>query len=196
MTDRLADAALDQLFRAARTRNGWQSETLPQSLLHELYDLMKWGATAANTTPARFVFVTSDAAKEKLSSVAAGNNQAKIKQAPATVIVGYDLDFPQTLDKLFPHVPNMKANFTDAAAIHEGAFRNGSLQGAYLMLAARSLGLDCGPMSGFNNAKVDALFFAGTKIKSNFLCSIGHGTDDNLFPRLPRLDFDDACQIV
>ena len=196
MTDRLADAALDQLFRAARTRNAWRPEALPQSLLHELYDLMKWGATAANTTPARFIFVTSDEAKAKLSSVAAGNNQAKIKQAPATVIVGYDLNFPQTLDKLFPHVPNMKDHFTDPAAIEEGAFRNGSLQGAYLMLAARSLGLDCGPMSGFDNAKVDALFFAGTKIKSNFLCSIGYGTDENMFPRLPRLAFDEACQIV
>ena len=196
MTDRFADAALDQLFRSARTRNAWRSETLPQSLLHELYNLMKWGATAANTTPARFIFVTSDEAKEKLSSVAAGNNQAKIKQAPATVIVGYDLNFPETLDKLFPHVPNMKDNFTDPVAVQEGAFRNGSLQGAYLMLAARALGLDCGPMSGFDNAKVDALFFAGTKIKSNFLCSIGHGSDENLFPRLPRLDFDEACQIV
>ena len=196
MTNRLSDSALDQLFRTARTRNAWRPEPIAQNDLRALYDLMKWGPTAANTTPARFVFVTSDEAKAKLASVAAGNNQAKIRQASATVIIGYDLDFPQTLDKLFPHVPNFKANFTDPAAIQESAFRNGSLQGAYLLIAARSLGLDCGPMSGFDNAKVDALFFAGTKIKSNFLCSIGYGTEENLFPRLPRHEFDDVCQIV
>ena len=140
--------------------------------------------------------MTSAEAKEKLASVASGNNQAKIKAAPATVIIGYALEFPETLPKLFPHAPNMKDYFTDPVEIETGALRNSSLQGAYLLMAARALGLDCGPMSGFDNGKVDALFFAGTKVKSNFICSIGHGTDDGLFPRLPRHDFDDACQVV
>ena len=196
MPDRLTDGPLDQLFRAARTRNGWRADPVPESLLREVYELAKFGPTAANSTPARFVFVTSAEAKAKLSSVSDGNNQAKIRQAPATVIVGYDLDFPQTLPKLFPHAPNMKDGLTDPVVIEMMAFRNSSLQGAYLMIAARALGLDCGPMSGFSNAKVDSLFFAGTRIKSNFLCSLGHGTDENLFPRSPRHTFDDACQIV
>ncbi len=196
MPARLDDAALDTVFRAARTRNGWHPEPLPEAILREIYDLAKWGPTAANSTPARFVFVTSAEAREKLASVAAAGNQAKIKQAPATAIVGYDLDFPETLPKLFPHAPRMKDSITDPALIEQMAFRNGSLQGAYLMIAARSLGLDCGPMSGFENAKVDALFFAGTRIKSNFLCSIGYGTEENLFARSPRHAFEDACRIV
>jgi 3-hydroxypropanoate dehydrogenase len=140
--------------------------------------------------------VTSQEAKEKLASVSSGNNQAKIKAAPATVIIGYDLDFPEHLPVLFPHVPGMKGVFTDPAVIEQTAFRNASLQGAYFIVAARSLGLDCGPMSGFDNGKVDALFFAGTKIKSNFICSIGHGDGANMFDRLPRLSFEDACSIV
>lgn len=196
MSDTLPGPVLDQLFRLARTRYGWTSEPVPESLIRDIYDLAKWGPTAANSTPARFVFVTSAEAKEKLSALASGNNKAKLLAAPVTVIVGYDLDFPETLPKLFPHVPNMKDYFTDPAATETGALRNSSLQGAYLMIAARALGLDCGPMSGFDNAGVDAAFFAGTRIKSNFICSIGHGTDENLFPRLPRLDFDEACQIV
>ena len=196
MTARLDESSLDLIFRTARTRNGWRTEPLAESLLRELYDLAKWGPTAANSTPARFVFVTSTEAKDKLASVADKGNQAKIRQAPATVIIGYDLDFPQTLPKLFPHAPNMKDGLTDPELVEKVAFRNGSLQGAYLIVAARALGLDCGPMSGFDNAKVDALFFAGTRIKSNFLCSIGHGTDDNLFARSPRHGFDDVCKIV
>jgi 3-hydroxypropanoate dehydrogenase len=196
MPARLDDRALDQLFREARTRNGWNPEPLPESTLREIYALMKWGPTAANSTPARFVFVTSPEAKEKLASVSSGNNQAKIKTAPATVIVGYDLGFPETLPRLFPHAPNMKDFFTDEALTEQVAFRNASLQGAYLIIAARSLGLDCGPMSGFDNGKVDALFFAGTKIKSNFICSIGYGTEENLFPRLPRHSFEEVCRII
>jgi 3-hydroxypropanoate dehydrogenase len=196
MPDRLADATLDQIFRDARTRYGWKPESLPTSLLREIYDLAKLGPTAANSSPARFVFVTSAEAKEKLSSVASGNNKAKILAAPATVIIGYALDFPETLPKLFPHAPNMKDYFTDPVEVETGALRNSSLQGAYFIVAARALGLDCGPMSGFDNGKVDALFFAGTKVKSNFICSIGHGTDEGLFPRLPRHDFDDACKVV
>jgi 3-hydroxypropanoate dehydrogenase len=196
MTDRLPDAALDQLFRTARSHNGWSTDPLSESTLRELYDLARFGPTAANTNPARFVFVTSAEAKEKLASVSSGNNQAKIKAAPATVIIGLDLDFPEHLATLFPHFPGMKAVFADTAVAESTAFRNSSLQGAYFIVAARALGLDVGPMSGFDNAKVDALFFAGTKIKSNFICSIGHGNGENLFPRLPRLSFEDACQIV
>ena len=196
MTDRLPEPALDQLFRTARSHNGWRTDPLPESTLRELYELARFGPTAANTSPARFVFVTSAEAKEKLASVSSGNNQPKIKAAPATVIIGYDLDFPEHLPRLFPHAPGMKSVFADQAVAEQTAFRNASLQGAYLIIAARSLGLDCGPMSGFDNGKVDALFFAGTKIKSNFLCSIGRGTEHNLFPRLPRLTFDEACKIV
>ena len=196
MAARLDAPTLGQLFTEARTRNGWDPEPLPESLLREVYELAKWGPTAANSTPARFVFVTSIEAKEKLASVASDNNKAKIRQAPATVIIGYDMAFPETLPKLFPHAPGMKDNFKDPAATELVALRNSSLQGAYFIIAARALGLDCGPMSGFDNGKVDALFFPGTKIKSNFLCSIGRGTEHNLFPRLPRLAFDEACRIV
>jgi 3-hydroxypropanoate dehydrogenase len=196
MPARLDDATLGQIFTEARTRNGWDPTPLPESLLREIYELAKWGPTAANSTPARFVFVTSAEAKERLASVSSDNNQAKIRQAPATVIIGYDMAFPETLPKLFPHAPGMKDNFKDAAMTEVVALRNSSLQGAYFIVAARALGLDCGPMSGFDNGKADALFFAGTKIKSNFLCSIGRGTEHNLFPRLPRHTFDEACKIV
>ena len=196
MNQAVSEPVLDQLFVSARTRNGWTPEPVPEDMIRRIYDVAKWGPTAANSNPARFVFVTSAEAKERLAAVASGSNKAKIKAAPVTVIIGYDLDYPDTLAKLFPHVPNMKANFTDPAATELGAIRNSSLQGAYLMIAARALGLDCGPMSGFDNAGVDAAFFAGTAIKSNFICSIGHGTDENLFPRLPRHSFDEACRIV
>lgn len=196
MTGRLDDAELDTLFRAARTRNSWQSRPLPQGALREIYDLAKWGPTAANSTPARFVFCVSDEAKAKLASVSSGNNQAKIKAAPATVIIGYDLEFPETLPKLFPHAPGMKTAFTDETLTETVAFRNSSLQGAYLIIAARALGYDCGPMSGFDNARVDELFFAGTRIKSNFICSIGYGADEGLFERLPRHAFEDVCQVI
>jgi 3-hydroxypropanoate dehydrogenase len=196
MTAGLDDDALDRIFRTARTRNSWKPEPLPEGALKAIYDLAKWGPTAANTNPARFVFVTSEEAKEKLASVASGNNQAKIKAAPATAIVGYDLDFAETLPRLFPHVPGMKNAFADPVVTEQTAFRNATLQGAYLMIAARALGYDCGPMSGFDNAKVDELFFAGTKIKSNFICSIGFGDSAGLFDRLPRLDFDEACKVI
>ena len=188
--------ALAQLFTEARTRNGWKTDPLPESLLRELYDLVKFGPTAANSTPARFIFVTSPEAKAKLAALSSGSNGPKILQAPVTVIIGYDLDFPQTLDKLFPHAPGAKNWFGDPVAKEQGAFRNSSLQGGYFILGARALGLDVGAMSGFDNAGVDAAFFAGTNIKSNFIASIGYGTDEGLFPRSPRLDFEEAAKIV
>jgi 3-hydroxypropanoate dehydrogenase len=192
----LADDSLEVIFRAARTRNGWKRDPVPESLLREVYDLARMGPTAANSSPARFVFCTSAEAKERLAAVSSGSNAVKIRQAPATVIIGYDLDFPEMLPRLFPHAPKMKEAIKDPVAIQTMAFRNSSLQGAYFIVAARALGLDCGPMSGFNNAAVDEAFFAGTNIKSNFICSIGYGTDENLFERLPRLPFEEACRIV
>ncbi len=188
-------AALDQLFVQARTYNSFGGE-IDDATLHRLYDLLKYGPTAANSTPARFVFVRSPEAKARLEPALDAGNHDKTMAAPVTVIVAYDLDFHHKLPLLFPH--------TDARAWFEGpamekrfvpALRNGSLQGAYMMLAARSLGLDCGPMSGFDNAKVDAAFFAGTQWKSNFLVNLGKGDPASIFPRSPRLSFDEACRI-
>lgn len=193
---KLETAALAQLFTEARTRNGWKPDSIPEDVLRELYDLVKFGPTAANATPARFIFVSSPEAKAKLAALSSGSNAPKILAAPVTVIVGYDLDFPETLPKLFPHAPGAKDWFNDPVAKEWGALRNSSLQGGYFILAARALGLDVGPMSGFDNAGVDAAFFAGTNIKSNFIASIGYGTDEGLFPRNPRLDFEEAAQIL
>ena len=193
---KLDTAVLAQLFTEARTRNGWKPDAIPEAVLRELYDLVKFGPTAANTTPARFVFVQTPEAKAKLAALSSGSNGPKILAAPVTVIVGYDLDFPETLDKLFPNAPGAKNWFGDPVAKEVGALRNSSLQGGYFILAARALGLDVGPMSGFDNAGVDAAFFAGTNIKSNFIASIGYGTEEGLFPRNPRLDFEEAAQIV
>jgi 3-hydroxypropanoate dehydrogenase len=193
---KLDTAALAQLFTEARTRNGWKADPIPEAVLRELYDLVKFGPTAANTTPARFIFVSSPEAKARLAALSSGSNGPKILAAPVTVIVGYDLDFPETLDKLFPNAPGAKNWFGDPVAKETGALRNSSLQGGYFILAARALGLDVGPMSGFDNAGVDAEFFAGTNIKSNFIASIGYGTEEGLFPRNPRLDFEEAAKIV
>lgn len=157
---------------------------------------MKFGPTAANTTPARFLFLQSPEAKARLAALSSGSNGPKILQAPVTVIVGYDLDFPETLDRLFPNAPGAKHWFGDPVAKEVGALRNSSLQGGYFILAARALGLDVGPMSGFDNAAVDKEFFAGTNIKSNFIASIGYGTEENLFPRNPRLGFEEAAKIL
>ena len=191
----LDDASLDQLFRTARTHNELGGEVSDETL-RALYDLLKWGPTSANMGPARLVFVKSPEAKARLAPALDEGNRAKTMAAPVTVIVGHDGDFHEKLPYLFPH--------TDAKSWFEGpregrsvaAFRNGSLQGAYLILAARALGLDTGPMSGFNNAMVDELFFAGTAIKSNFLVNLGHGDPARLFPRSPRLAFDEAARIV
>ena len=196
MSQSLQDAALDQIFREARTRNGWVEETLPESVFKAVYDLAKFGPTSANASPARFVWVTSPEAKKTLAGLASGNNAPKILAAPVTVIIGYDLDFAQHLDTLFPHAPGVKDWFKAPEVEQITAFRNGTLQGAYLIVAARALGLDAGPMSGFDNAGVDEAFFKGTRIKSNFITTLGHGTDENLFPRSPRLAFEQANQIV
>jgi len=194
MSKVLSDDALDQLFRSARTHNVLGGEISDQTL-RQLYDLTKWGPTSANGSPARFVFVKSAQAKEKLRPALSEGNLAKTLAAPVTVIVAHDLEFYEKLPYLFPHDDARSWFAGNDAAINTTAFRNGSLQGAYLILAARALGLDTGAMSGFDNAKVDAAFFAGTKIKSNFLINLGYGEHDKLFPRSPRLPFDEAARI-
>ena len=188
--------ALDQLFRTARTHNELGGEVSDETL-RELYGLMKWGPTTANTCPARLVFVRSAEAKARLGPALDEGNHAKTMAAPVTVIVAYDLAFYEKLPYLFPHV-DAKAWFDtkSEAELVVTALRNSSLQGAYLILAARALGLDCGPMSGFDHAKVDAAFFGGTRIHSNFLVNLGHGDPSKLFARSPRLPFDEAAQIV
>jgi len=192
----LADPALDQLFRQARTQNAWADTPVPEATLHRLYDLLKWGPTSANCGPGRFVFVQSAQAKEKLAPHLSSSNRAKAMAAPVCVIVAYDLDFAEQLPKLFPHDLSARHWFSDPAVKLETAFRNSSLQGAYLIMAARSLGLDCGPMSGFDKAGVDEAFFSGTAWRSNFLVALGQGRPEGVYPRNPRLDFDEACQIL
>ena len=196
MTEKLPDASLDQLFRDARTYNAWQDRDVPDSLLHEIVDLLKLGPTSANCSPARFLFVKSRAAKEKLKPHLSEGNREKTMKAPVCAIVGYDLDFYDHLPYLFPHT-NAKSWFEGKPKkIEETAFRNGSLQGAYLIMAARALGLDCGPMSGFDNEAVDKEFFADTNVKSNFLCNLGFGDGSDLKPRAPRFRFDQIALIV
>jgi 3-hydroxypropanoate dehydrogenase len=181
------------LFRTARTRNGWTEQPVSDEQIHELYDLLKWGPTSANSCPARFVWVKSQEGKAKLGGLASDTNRPKILAAPLTVIIGYDLKFAELMLKLFPaRGIQMRETFAKSPLAETTAFRNGSLQGAYLILAARALGLDCGPMSGFNNDGVDREFFGGTNIKSNFICSLGYGSEAGLFPRNPRLLFDEA----
>ena len=193
----LDDIALDQLFRDARTHNAWIDRPVEDAQLHALYELLKFGPTTANTCPARFVFVRSGEAKSRLGPALDEGNYAKTMAAPVTAIVAYDLAFYEKLPYLFPHNPDAKGWFDTKpeAVLDRICLRNGSLQGAYLMLAARAIGLDCGPMSGFDNAKVDAAFFAGTTWRSNFLCNLGYGDDTVLFPRSPRLPFDEAARI-
>ena len=188
--------ALDRLFRTARTHNELGGEVSDETL-RELYGLMKWGPTTANTCPARLVFVRSAEAKARLGPALDEGNQAKTMAAPVPVIVGYDLAFYEKLPYLFPHA-DAKAWFDSKpeAELMVTALRNSSLQGAYLILAARALGLDCGPMSGFDHAKVDQAFFGGTRIRSNFLVNLGHGDPSKLFARSPRLPFDEAAKIL
>lgn len=192
----LSDEALDQLFRQARTHNEWLPQPVSDETLRQIYDLMKWGPTSANSSPARIVFVKSGAAKEKLLQGVAPGNLEKTRTAPVTAIIAHDMEFYEKLPKLFPHADARSWFAGNKDLIEATAFRNGTLQGAYLMLAARALGVDCGAMSGFDNAKVDAAFFEGTSWKSNFLCNLGYGDVSKLFPRSPRLDFEEACQII
>lgn len=196
MTARFADAELDQLFRTARTRNAWRPEPVSEAVLRELYELLKWGPTSANLTPGRFLFLASEAAKARIAPFLSSNNRAKSLTAPVIAIIAYDLAFAEHAPRLFPHAPGVKDWFGDPAVAHETALRNGSLQGAYLIMAARSLGLDCGPMSGFDAKGVDAEFFAGTTWRSNFLCNLGYGSDEHLHARLPRLSFEEACRVL
>lgn len=191
----LDGAALDTLFRTARTYYSWADTPVSDDDLRRIYDVAALGPTSANASPARFVFCRTAEAREQLAGCVSANNADKVRAAPVTVIVGMDLAFHDTLPRLFPHA-DARAWFTgNDAMIRDTAFRNSSLQGAYLMLAARALGFDCGPMSGFDKATVDAAFFAGTTVETNFLCSIGHGTEKGLFPRSPRLTFDEASHL-
>lgn len=194
---RLSDEALDIIFRGARTQNKWQDKPVSNAHLMALYDLMRWGPTSANCSPARILFLTSDAAKQRLKPLLAPLNQDKTMAAPAVAIIGMDLDFAEKLPYLFPNNPKMKDVFTSNEELNRTtAFRNSSLQGGYFIVAARALGLDCGPMSGFDNAGVEKEFFAGTNIKANFICAIGYGDPAGVFPRNPRLSFDEACKIL
>jgi 3-hydroxypropanoate dehydrogenase len=193
----LNDAGLDLTFRHARTQNGWQPKAVADELLRRVYDLMKMGPTSANCQPARFIFVISPAGKDKLKPALSLGNLAKTMAAPVTAVIGYDMQFYEFLPELFPHDQSARSWFDgNPALIQETAFRNGTLQAAYLMIAARSLGLDCGPMSGFDQAAVNAAFWPDGRVKVNFLCNIGYGDDAKVFPRGPRLDFDRACRIV
>jgi 3-hydroxypropanoate dehydrogenase len=186
----------EQLFTAARTQNGYLDKPVSDDTLHQLYELMKWGPTAANSAPARLVFVRSAAAKEALLGCVSPGNVNKVRQAPVTVIVGMDLAFHEQLPKLFPHVDARAWFAGQEAKILDSAFRNSSLQGGYLILAARALGLDCGPMSGFDVAKMDAAFWAGTEVKTNFICTLGQGDPSKVLVRNPRLSFDEACRLA
>jgi 3-hydroxypropanoate dehydrogenase len=197
MSKVLTNEGMDLLFRDARTHFHWLDRPVDDALLKQVYDLAKMGPTSANMSPLRVVFVKTREAKEKLRPFLDAGNVDKTMKAPATAILGMDIRFYEKLPKLFPHT-DAKAWFKDLpeSTLEYIALRNSSLQGAYFMLAARSLGLDCGPMSGFNNAKVDEAFFAGTTVKSNFLCNLGHGDPSKLHPRSPRLSFDEACQVL
>ncbi|SDG62091.1 MULTISPECIES: malonic semialdehyde reductase [Rhodanobacteraceae] len=197
MSAPLSDASLDQLFLTARTYNAWLPKEVTDEQIHRLYELAKFGPTAANSSPMRVIFIKSQDAKARLKPYLAENNAEKTMSAPVTAIVATDFAFYEHLPKLFPHADARSWFVGNEDMIQSSGSRNGSLQGAYLIMAARALGLDCGPMSGFDQAGVDAEFFAGTHVKSNFLINIGYGDPDkNLFGRLPRLDFDEAAQIA
>lgn len=186
---------LDRLFRQARTQNRWQDRPVPDAKLQEIYDILKWGPTSANSSPARFVFVRTREGKERLRPALSSGNLEKTMTAPVVAIVAYDPNFHDLLPKLFPHTDARSWFVGNDALVQTTAFRNGTLQGAYLMIAARAVGLDVGAMSGFDNAKVDEAFFAGTGWKSNFLVNLGYGDPSGLFDRSPRLSFDEACRL-
>jgi 3-hydroxypropanoate dehydrogenase len=192
----VSDAALDTLFREAHTTRKWLNKPVSPALLMAIYDLMRWGPTATNITPARIVFVMSSEAKERLKPHLSAGNVRQSMEAPVTAILGYDLDFARFLPRLYRDSPDAQSWFTDTEANKILALRNGSLQGGYFILAARALGLDCGPMGGFNAAGIEAEFFAGAAIKANFLCNLGYGAPGGTRPRNERLGFDEACQIL
>ncbi|MDO9503581.1 malonic semialdehyde reductase [Falsiroseomonas sp.] len=197
MTDRatLDDQALDTLFREARTQNAWQDRPVPDSKLEEMYNLLKFAPTSANASPARFVFIRTEEAKARLKEALSPGNVEKTMTAPVIAIVAHDTAFYDKLPFLFPHADARSWFAGNPALAETTAFRNGTLQGAYLIMAARAVGLDAGPMSGFDNTRLDELFFAGTTWKSNFLVNLGYGDPAGLFPRSPRLSFDEAARL-
>ncbi len=195
----LNSEGMDLIFRSARTHNGWQAKPVSDEQLRQLYELMKWAPTTMNSGPARILFLRSREAKERLKPALSPGNVDKTMAAPVTAIIAYDTQFYEMLPQLFPHNPNARGVFAGddkKAHVETTAFRNGSMQGGYFIIAARAIGLDCGPMSGFNNAKVDAEFFAGSAVKSNFLCNLGYGDPVKVMPRNPRLAFDQACKLL
>jgi len=197
MSHTLNEETMDILFRKARTHSEWLDQPVSDDVLRSVYDLMKWGPTSANSCPARFFFLRTPEAKQRLKPALSPGNVDKTMKAPVTAIVGYDLKFYEKMAELFPKNPAAGERFAKSPAMAEtAAFRNGTLQGGYFILAARSVGLDCGPMSGFDNAKVDEEFFSGTAIKSNFLCNLGYGHAAKLSPRNPRLAFDEVCKLL
>lgn len=189
--------ALDTIFRAARTHNGWIDRPVGDTQLRAIYELMKWGPTSANCSPLRILFLRGKEAKDKLLPAMSDANREKTRLAPVTAILAYDMEFYEKLPRLFPHNKDARSWFAgNAQSIFATAFRNSSLQGAYFMVAARAIGLDCGPMSGFDTAKVDAAFFPDGKTQTNFICNLGYGDPSKLFGRSPRLEFDEACQLL
>jgi len=196
MNGPLSDSAQDQIFREARSHSRWLDKPVEEGVLRELYDLMKWGPTAANSTPARLVFVQSAAGKERLRPTLAEGNVEKSMSAPVVAIVGMDLEFHEHLHRLFPHTDAHSWFAGNPEKIRATATLNTALQGAYLIIAARSLGLDCGPMTGFDNAKLDAEFFPEGTVKSLMICGLGYGDHERLHPRGPRFDFDEVCRVV
>ncbi len=192
----IADRMHDMIFESARTHSHWLDRQVPEEILRGAYDLARMGPTSANCQPARFLFIRSPEAKARLKPCLIESNVEKTMAAPVTVVVAQDMNFPEHLPRLFPHT-DARAWFAGNEALVEAtAFRNSSLQGAYFILAARSLGLDCGPMSGFDNERLDATFLAGTGVKSNFLINLGYGDKSKLHPRNPRLEFDEACRLL
>lgn len=192
----LNDSQLNLLFGEARSMNGWQDREVSDDMIKSIYNLTKMGPTSTNCCPARFKFIKSEDQKLKLKESLLPNNIDKVMSAPVIAIIGFDLDFSNNMGKLFPHMDVAPMYKNDEIINYSTAFRNSSLQGAYFMMVSRALGLDCGPMSGFNNAIVDEVFFSGTNIKSNFLCCIGYGDPSKIFMRLPRLDFNEVCEII
>jgi 3-hydroxypropanoate dehydrogenase len=195
----LSPEGMDLMFRTARTQNGWQPKPVSDEQLRQLYELMKWAPTTMNSSPARLVFLRSAEAKTRLKPALSPGNLEKSMAAPVTAIVAYDTRFYELLPRLFPHNQNARGVFAGEekkAHAETTAFRNASMQGGYFILAARAIGLDCGPMSGFDNTKVDAEFFSGSAIKSNFLCNLGYGDRAKVMPRNPRLEFDEMCKLL